>query len=231
MTHVYHITAFPDKSSYLFFYGCNWDCDFCILKKNKYDIHLESYKDKEIKFLSVNEVLNILKKNGIVEVFLGGGEPTIDPDLENLMIKMKENGIRINVLTNGELLTKNIVDLADSIAFSIKTIDDEKHMRIVHRSNKKSIENLKKLYNQKFRFETVLIKNLLDCDNVFEIVNFLKEFPGKIFIRIDPVIPINDNFVRPDDEYVDDCIKKINDGKVYAYRIMKKEKSARMLYP
>ena len=231
MTRVYHITGYPDGSAYLFFYGCNWDCDFCILKKHMEDVHLDGNFELRIKFLSINDVMRILLENEIKEVFLGGGEPTLDPELEQLIQRMKDNKIRVNVLTNGELLNERIVSLADSIAFSIKAINEEKHMQITHRSNRKSLENLRKLYNEKFRFETVLIKDILDCDNVLEIVSFLRTFPGKIYIRIDPVIPISERFIRPGDEYVNECIEKINDEKIHAYTIKSKGKNAKILYP
>ncbi len=231
MTRVYHITGYPDESAYMFFYGCNWDCDFCILKKYLHDIHVDGNFEFKIKFLTINDIMRILIENKIKEVFLGGGEPTLDPELEQLILYMKDNKIKVNVLTNGELLNERIVSHADSIAFSIKAINEEKHIRITHRSNRKSLENLRKLYNEKFRFETVLIKDILDCDNVLEIVNFLKSFPGKIYIRIDPVIPINERFVRPDDEYINECIKKLNDEKIYAYTIKSRAKTAKVLYP
>jgi len=232
MTRIYHITKFSDSSSYIFFYGCNWNCDFCILKKYRFDIHWsKNQKNLEIKFLDLNDVINILIKNDIREVFLGGGEPTVDNSLPNLLKILKDKKIKINTLTNGELLTKEIVDLSDRIAFSIKSMNDEIHKKIVHRSNKKSLENLETLYNEKFTFETVYLKEL-GCKNVYEIAQFLDSIKNNLSLRVDPLIPVNEKFQRPDMDDVDNCIKYVSkNSTVKIYRIMGSGKNAKVLYP
>ncbi len=232
MTHVYHITKFPDLSSYLFFYGCNWDCEFCILKKSKYDIHAEKIETRRIRFLSTDEILKILKDNGINEVFLGGGEPTIDPSLIDLMELLKKNGIKINILTNGENLNEKIVYLADRIAFSIKTLDSKKNIDITGRDNKKSLENLEKLVNEKFSFETVYSEPIIGCQNAIEISEYISKFLKNPVLRIDMMIEVSPRFPRPDENDVDSCIKYINEKmNVRAFRIKSKEKRAVQVYP
>jgi len=232
MTRIYHITKFSDSSSYIFFNGCNWDCDFCIMKKYKFDIHLlENQQDWGLKFLDLYDVINILSKNDIREVFLGGGEPTLDNSLPSLLKILRNKKIKINVLTNGELLTKEIVDLSDRIAFSIKSMDDEIHKKIVHRSNKKSLENLKKLFNDKFTFETVYLKEL-GCKNIYEIAKFLDSIKNNLSLRVDPLIPVNEKFQRPDIGDVDNCIEYISkNSTVNIYRIIGSGKNAKVLYP
>lgn len=231
-TRIYHITEFPDKSSYIFFNGCNWNCDFCIMKKYRYDIHLsEKLQDKDLKFLDLGEAMNVILSNGIEEVYLGGGEPTFDKSLPYLLRELKDKNIRINLLTNGELLTGEIVDVSDRISFSIKSLDDEIHKKIVHRSNKKSLENLKKFFNKKFTFETVYIKEL-GCRNVLDIAWFLDSIEKNLSLRVDPLIPVNEKFHRPDMDDVDNCIKYISENStVRIYRIMGSGKYAKVLYP
>ncbi len=233
ITRIYHITKFLDHSSYIFFNGCNWDCDFCIMKKYKFDIHLpeSQISNFNLKFLSVEDVVNILKENKIIEVFLGGGEPTIDPALIELLERLKFHNIKINILTNGELLNDKIVDLVDRIAFSIKTLDNDAHEKIVHRSNAKSLENLNKFFNEKFTFETVYL-NELGCKNVLNIAKFIEKFKVGVTLRVDPLIPVNDKFSIPDINEIDNCIEMVSKAtSVKAFRIKGKGKNAKVLYP
>ncbi|MGC8663273.1 MAG: radical SAM protein [Thermoplasmata archaeon] len=230
---MYHISKFPDLSSYIFFNGCNWDCDFCIMKKYKFDIHWSEKQDLDIdlKYLSVEDAIEILRKNKIREVFLGGGEPTIDPSLKEFLKILRSERIRINLLTNGDLLDQETVSLVDRIAFSIKALDDSIHKKIVHRSNARALENLKKFFNDKFTFETVYM-NELGCKNVMDIARFIENLKNGLTLRVDPLIPINNEFSKIDIEKVDNCIELVsNMSSVKAFRIKGKGKNAEVLYP
>ncbi|MGC8708943.1 MAG: radical SAM protein [Thermoplasmata archaeon] len=231
-TRIYHITKFQDNSSYIFFNGCNWDCDFCIMKRFKYDIHLEKEVQADnFKYIDVETLMDILLENNIIEVFLGGGEPTIDPSLPLILERLKMKDIRVNLLTNGELLNSRIVSLVDRISFSIKSLDENTHFMITKRSNLRSIENLKKFFNEKFTFETVYTREL-GCRNVIEIAEFLESFGKNLILRIDPLIPVGNLFTPPPEYDLNECINHINSRySVKAYRIKGKGKNAVVLYP
>ncbi len=179
----------------------------------------------------MDDALNILIGNSIREVFLGGGEPTVDPSLEDFLNMLKYKDIRINLLTNGELLTDEIISIVDRIAFSIKSIDDGIHKNLVHRSNEKALRNLNMFFNEKFTFETVYIKEL-GCRNVLDIVEYIQKFGKDLHLRIDPLIPVNNKFSRPELEEVDRCIEEISKNtSVKAFRIKGSSKRAEVLYP
>ena len=233
ITRVYHITKFQDFSSYIFFRGCNWNCEFCIMKKYTFDIHWSKNQSQNlsIKFLTIDNVLKILLENNIKEVFLGGGEPTIDTALIPLLLELKNKNIKINILTNGELLNEKIVNLSDRISFSIKAINNEVHKMITHRSNKKSLENLMKYINEKFSIETVYVRKL-GCKNVMEIASFLDSLKSNSLLRVDPLIPINNKFSIPSLKEVDDCIRFVSKNtNVIPYKIKGNGQSAEVLYP
>ncbi|MGC8496848.1 MAG: radical SAM protein [Thermoplasmata archaeon] len=233
ITRIYHITKFQDNSSYIFFNGCNWNCNFCIMKKYKFDIHWSEKQDLDLnlKYLSVEDAIEILRKNKIMEVFLGGGEPTIDPSLKDFLKILKSEEIRINILTNGELLEQETVSLVDRIAFSIKTLDNSIHEKLVHRSNARALENLKKFFNDKFTFETVYL-NELGCKNVMDIARFIENLRSGLTLRVDPLIPINDDFSAPDINGVEKCIDLVSKmTSVKTFRIIGKGKNAELLYP
>lgn len=99
--------------------GCNFRCPFC---------HNASLvlPDREKQRIDESELLSFLKKRqGILEgVAVTGGEPTLQPDLEDFLAKVKALGYKIKLDTNGtrpDVLSRIIENgLADMIAMDIK---------------------------------------------------------------------------------------------------------------
>ena len=99
--------------------GCNFRCPFC----HNSDL---LGNDAPAAF-SEDEILNFLKKRrGILEgVAITGGEPTLQPDLRDFIIKIRELGYQIKLDTNGyrpDVLKSLCQDgLIDYVAMDIKT--------------------------------------------------------------------------------------------------------------
>lgn len=96
----------------VFFGGCNFRCPFC----HNGDLVLTP---GQIPVIPEEEVLAYLKKRqGILEgVCITGGEPTLQPDLETFIRKIKDLGYLVKLDTNGyrpevlsSLLEKNLLD-------------------------------------------------------------------------------------------------------------------------
>lgn len=79
---------------------CNQHCLMCNIPQITEEISLE-----EIKILA-----NKLKKFGICEVYLQGGEPLLRKDIIEIIDIFIRNSIRPSVITNGELLNKKIIE-------------------------------------------------------------------------------------------------------------------------
>lgn len=103
----------------VFFGGCNFRCPYC---HNK-DLVLSPSSAPTIE---EETVLNHLKKRvGILDgVCITGGEPTLQPDLESLIVKIRSLGYDIKLDTNGSnpqvlksLCQKNLIDY---VAMDIK---------------------------------------------------------------------------------------------------------------
>ncbi len=99
--------------------GCNFRCPFC----HNAGLVLDPGAQGD---LGEDEVLSYLKKRkGILEgVCITGGEPTLQPDLEDFIGKVRELGYLVKLDTNGyrpwilgELLRKNLLDY---VAMDIK---------------------------------------------------------------------------------------------------------------
>ena len=115
---------YPEKiACTVFLFGCNFRCGFChnpelVLRDNPERV----YKEKEI--------LDFLKqrKKYLDAVCISGGEPLINPDLSELLRKIKELGFIVKLDTNGsnpeglkELIGKKLVDY---IAMDVKADRD-----------------------------------------------------------------------------------------------------------
>lgn len=100
----------------IFTVGCNMKCWYC---HNK---HLLGYSNKEAE----KEVLEFLDSHkGFLDgVVITGGEPTLQSDLKDFIIKIREFGLMIKLDTNGTnfKVLKNLVDegLVDYVAMDIK---------------------------------------------------------------------------------------------------------------
>jgi len=73
------------------------------------------------------QLARILVENGVREVVLGGGEPTLAENLEEVMGILKRGGVYVSLHTNGLLLTDERLDrwkgLVDDIALPVDAID------------------------------------------------------------------------------------------------------------
>lgn len=112
---------YPGKiSTVIFTYGCNLRCSYC----HNPELVIEEF-DKEHS-VSENELLRFLegKKKKLDAVVITGGEPLLHPDLEELILKIREMGFLIKLDTNGLLPTKlNALirkGLLDYIAMDVK---------------------------------------------------------------------------------------------------------------
>lgn len=73
------------------------------------------------------QLARVLVENGVKEVVLGGGEPTLAENLEEVMGILKRGGVYVSLHTNGLLLTDERLDrwkgLVDDIALPVDAID------------------------------------------------------------------------------------------------------------
>ena len=102
----------------VFTYGCNFRCGFChnallVTEENSSNIS----EDEFFAFLK--------KRQGILEgVCISGGEPTLQPDLKEFIIKVRSLGYATKLDTNGPnpRLLKSLIEenLLDYVAMDIK---------------------------------------------------------------------------------------------------------------
>lgn len=115
---------YPGKmAATVFTYGCNLRCPFC---HNALLVTEESYGGIE-----ADEVLSFLsKRKGMLEgVCVTGGEPLLQPDIEDFLKAIKDMGFSVKLDTNGTF-PKKLKDvirkgLVDYVAMDIKNCQDK----------------------------------------------------------------------------------------------------------
>lgn len=95
-----HVPAFPIKILWEIESRCHLDCQHCWADTNSGVEH----PPLEEKLATADEIVS----EGAEVVSFSGGEPLLSPDLEPLVARLKDGGLRVEILTNGELVPDNI---------------------------------------------------------------------------------------------------------------------------
>jgi len=160
--------------------GCNFRCPFC----HNGDLVL---KPSSLEMISEEEVLSFLqkRKNVLKGVCITGGEPTLQADLRDFIIKIKEIGYQIKLDTNGYLpeVLKTLLDdeLLDYVAMDIKSskekyglatgLEDMDIGRI-----ERSMELLKNS-GISYEYRTTVVKGLHTSEDILEIGKWIEMKP------------------------------------------------------
>lgn len=246
-TNIYHITQFSDNSVYLHFFGCNWKCKGCV-RLQKWDTHLspsdrenlnkiypESKANLKDLRLNLHNVIKILKENNVKKVYLGGHEPTIDPNIVSILEKLKEEGLWIKLITNGQFLNTEIMDRIDKATLSIKAIDDKIHKSYTGMSNKRTLKNFEKFCNSgKIEVESIYIPDVVECEEILKIAEYIARHNKNLRYRIDRYLYSGYGRDAAEEE-VERCFKKVKEilpnAYTFASRWGKAKGYAKCLYP
>ncbi len=116
---------FPGKIACIIFTGgCDYRCGFC---HNPEFVLPEELAKLRKNFIPEEAALNFLKRRrGMLDgVVISGGEPTIMPDLETFIMKVRELGFAVKLDTNGNRpdTLRSLMDkgLVDYVAMDFKT--------------------------------------------------------------------------------------------------------------
>jgi len=161
---------------------CNLDCLSCWRqgwdKKRLEERYAQEMPDQRLLKL-VDEAAEI----GVQEIaFVGGGEPLFRPITVELMKKIKGHGMECDLVTNGALLTNELIKEmvrfgVDRIKFSVDGVDAKTHdhLRGVEGTFEKVIKNIKYFANVKTKIKAG--KPRLLFNTVISNENY-KQLPG-----------------------------------------------------
>lgn len=161
-------------SSVIFTNGCNYNCWYC---------HNKSLINSGVNQVDFNEIINFLEtRKGLIDaVVFSGGEATLQNDLEEKIIQIKNMEFRIKLDTNGTnpRVLKNLLDknLLDYVAMDVKTSIDN-YEQIVQSSSliENVLESIKILIDSKidYEFRTTLSPDINE-ENIKSICYLIKD--------------------------------------------------------
>ena len=199
---VYHIVYEPDFNSLIlhFWTKCNLKCRCCYCQFEKYDfgtiddpigqIANKPPVEPPTRFLSFEEVMEIIKDLEIKVAVFVGTEASLDPELPRLAKALHQKFSCHNILlTNGVVLMD--MEHIDEIIFSIKAVSEDLHKDYTGKPNKEVLENFTKIYKtgKKMQAETVLIPEYIDAFEVEKTARFVASVDPDITLRVDAYFP------------------------------------------
>ncbi|MBE6664077.1 MAG: anaerobic ribonucleoside-triphosphate reductase activating protein [Ruminococcaceae bacterium] len=164
----------------LFTAGCNLRCPFC------HNASLVTHIDNT-NIYKKEEILSYLKKRqGILEgVCISGGEPLLQPDIEDFICEVKAIGYKVKLDTNGfypdKLISLVNKGLIDYVAVDFKNTY-EKYPQTTGIENldispfKKTVEFLL-CGSVDYEFRTTVVKGIHETQDIVEIAKTIKDAP------------------------------------------------------
>ena len=173
----FSLIDFPHKiAAVVFTQGCNFRCHFChnpeLVLPRRFQLPIPE-----------KEVIDLLKaRYGLLDgICITGGEPLMQPDLEDFVLKLKQIGYEVKLDTNGyypSILNKFIhQNLIDYIAMDIKAAPDNYPQICGTPLNLDYITRSIQIIRESglpYEFRTTLVKNLHTREDVIEIARLLQ---------------------------------------------------------
>lgn len=177
--------------SVFFLPNCNFRCPFC----HNYVLVLYPEREKTIPFEQVETQLK-KQRRWIDGVCITGGEPTLNSDLPNLCLKLKEMGLLVKVDTNGTnpRMIRELVDkeLVDYVAVDVKApLTLEKYSKAIGVDAEKLLEKVKETVRTlpttkvDYEFRTTVVPTLHTEKDVEELCRDIKGCKKYVLQRFD----------------------------------------------
>lgn len=174
----------PVFVSIFFTRKCNFNCYYCATSKNqtKPDISLKQWKS----------IVNQLFNQGTRFITIYGGEPTLRPDLGDLLKHCIDLGIFTHIVTNGSLLNEDLLEKFASYGYfllgiSIDSLSETNYSPKKYRPELiELLHDIKKKYTDNIDYSVHILTNK---ENINELIPLIKTIHNKLDCRfsIDPV--------------------------------------------
>ncbi len=183
---------YPDHISCIVFtQGCNLKCPFC---QNSSLIPFESNN-----LINEDEILDYLnlRKNFLDGVTISGGEPTMQNDLKDFILKIKKLNLDVKLDTNGTnfVLLKDLIDnnLVNYVAMDIKNnlakYNKTSGVANINMENILNSINLLKQNKIDFEFRTTIINEYHTIQDILDIIElignskyYLQNFKNSLYV-------------------------------------------------
>ena len=128
-----------ELACFIRFANCNLRCSYC---DTKYSFENPIFSEE-----SIEEIVNWVNLQNVKNITLTGGEPLIQKDIKELMIKLSNLGYRIEIETNGSIDIKDFLNI-NNVSF---TLDYKLPVSLMeHKMNLDNYKYITKLDSVKF---------------------------------------------------------------------------------
>lgn len=159
----------PHHVQWMLTHRCNYRCKSC-------DVWRDQKLVKELSTEEVKAGLDVLRKMGVVEIVLSGGNPLLREDIGEIINHASQYFIT-TIYDNGSQAVKKIDALhkADFVAISLDTLDERKYdyLKGVHGAWKNALNSVQTLHDQGI---TVGVSPTISQLNMYEILDFTEHF-------------------------------------------------------
>ncbi len=173
----FSLIDYPGKiSAVIFVQGCNFRCPYC----HNRELVLPEYFSFSVQEEEIIEFLEN-RKGKIEGVVITGGEPTIFPDLPDLLLKIKRLGYHIKLDTNGSnpqmiklLIERKLVDyIAMDVKAPLEKYRDVTFSAVDIKKIQESI-NIIKDSSIQHEFRTTVVNGIHTYSDILKIYNLIK---------------------------------------------------------
>lgn len=156
---------------------CDFGCKFCYMSSTESGKHLKEWTHQDKSgYLGFRQLVDGCKENNVLEIVLGGGEPTKHPLISSFVSYIHQKGIICGVTTKNYDLDKTIdknlsvfLSNVDTLAISCNSIVDlEKAKELYTRLLK-----LRPLNDSSFKIPKIYIQNILEISSLDYLEKFL----------------------------------------------------------
>lgn len=154
------------------FQGCNLSCSFC-------DTKWANEKDAPFQWMTKEEIYQAVKKTGVRNVTLTGGEPLLQDGIKELLLELsKDRELSVEIETNGSVSLKSFQAISNPPLFTM-----DYKLPISGMEGKMCTENFSVLS------EKDTVKFVTGKDDLPRIKEIIEEYDliGKCHIYISPV--------------------------------------------
>ena len=113
---------------------CNFRCRYCMPREEFGKGHNFLPKNEILTYEEISNFVRACKPLGLRKVRITGGEPLLRQDIHHLVRQLSSMEVEVALTTNGSLLEKNAVYLAESglsrVTISLDAIDQDVHSSI-----------------------------------------------------------------------------------------------------
>ncbi len=198
-----NFSQYPVLSEVALTYRCNLKCRFCYAGCNNTGNPIHNNRE-----MTTAEVKKILEKlfyqAKVPSVSFTGGEPLLSSALPKLILFAKRLGMRVNLITNGTLVTEKIAQILadsglDSAQVSLEGVAPTTHDAIVQCSGafQKTVAAVERLKEKGIRTHTnttITGENLLECETM---PLFVKNILNNERFSMNLVIPTGSSALHP----------------------------------